>query len=114
MPEICSCIQCGKEFKVKPYKKDTAKFCSKECHGKYKKGKRKGEWVTKICPSCGKEFETLKSKEKKYCSQQCNKDRNENYINYNCDCCGKEIRIKKSNYQKLLDGKQKSITCSYE
>ena len=114
MPEICSCIQCGKEFKVKPYKKDTAKFCSKECHGKYKKGKRKGEWVTKICPSCGKEFETLKSKEKKYCSQQCNKDRNENYINYNCDCCDKEIRIKKSNYQKLLDGKQKSITCSYE
>lgn len=114
MPEICNCIQCGKEFKVKPYKKDTAKFCSKECHGKYKKGKRKGEWVTKICPSCGKEFETLKSKEKKYCSQQCNKDRNENYINYNCGCCGKEMRIKKSNYQKLLDGKQKTITCSYE
>jgi hypothetical protein len=57
MPVECTCIECNKIFKVKPYKKDSAKFCSRECHSNYKKGKKKGEWITKICPSCGSEFE---------------------------------------------------------
>ena len=114
MPEICTCIQCGKKFKVKLYKKDTAKFCSKECYWENKKGKPKGEWFTKICPSCGKEFITLKSREKKYCSEKCNHERNENYIIYKCDACKKEMRIKKTLYQDLLEDKRKSITCSRE
>lgn len=114
MPEKCICIECNKEFYVKPYKKDIAKFCSKECYAKFKKGKPKGEWFTKICPSCGNEFLTLKSKEKKYCSEKCNHERNENYMIYNCDACGKEMRIKKTLYQELLDGKRKTITCSYK
>lgn len=111
---ICKCMECGKEFKVKPYKKDTAKFCSRECVNKHKQGQKKGEWIIKICPSCGKEFESLKSRNKKYCSEKCLHERNDNYMLYNCDCCGEEIRIKKSFYQRLLDGKQKSITCSYK
>lgn len=114
MPELCTCIECGKEFTVKPYKKNVAKFCSYECMGKYKKGIKRGEWIVKICPSCGKEFETLKSKQKKYCSDQCLHDKNELYMMYNCDCCGKEFKIKKSYYQRKLDGKQKTITCSKE
>lgn len=114
MPVECNCIQCGKIFEVKPYKKDTAMFCSRKCQCEYKKGKPKGEWITKISPSCGKEFITLKSKNKKYCSQKCNHERNEKYTIYNCDICGKEMRIKKSLYQELLDGKRKTITCSYE
>ena len=113
MPVTCKCIVCGKDFDVKSSKKDTAKFCSNECKYEYMKNKR-GEWITKICPSCGKSFETLKSKNKKYCSDKCNKERNEKYMIYNCDGCGKEMRIKKSLYQDLLDGKRKSITCSYE
>lgn len=59
MPEKCICVECGKEFLVKPYMKDKAKFCSCECMRKHKTGRRKAEWITKICPSCGKEFETL-------------------------------------------------------
>lgn len=114
MPIECKCIQCEKPFMVKPYKKDTAKFCSYECHWEYKKGKPKGEWITKICPSCGTEFTSLKSRNKKYCSEKCNHERNENYMMYNCDACGKEMRIKKVLYQELLDGKRKSITCSYK
>lgn len=113
MPVVCTCIECGKEFKVRPYLKDTAKFCSIECKNNHMKQKR-GEWITKICPSCGKSFETLKSKNKKYCSQKCNKERNEKYMVYNCDCCGKEMRIKKTLYQELLDGEREYITCSYE
>lgn len=29
------CIQCGKKFLVKNYRKDTAKFCSQSCNSKY-------------------------------------------------------------------------------
>lgn len=114
MLEICNCIQCGKEFKVKSYKKDSAKFCSQECYWEYQKGKTKGKWISKTCPSCGCKFITLKSKERKYCSEKCNSERNEKYMMYNCDSCGKEMRIKKILYQDLLDGKRKSITCSKE
>ena len=73
-----------------------------------------GERIVKVCPSCGKEFETLKSRNKKYCSQRCNEERNEKYMNYYCDCCGKEMRIKKLIYQEKLDGKRKNIYCSRE
>jgi hypothetical protein len=31
-----SCKYCGKEFRVRNYRKDTAKFCSYECTGKYR------------------------------------------------------------------------------
>lgn len=75
---------------------------------------RPGIWIVKTCPSCGQEFTVLKSKQTKYCSQKCNQERNEKYMNYNCDSCGKEIRIKKDRYQNLLDGKVKHITCSKE
>lgn len=112
MPVTCNCIQCGKEFKVSPYKKDTAKFCSRDCHWEYKKGKPKGKWITKVCPSCGNEFSVCVTKDKKYCSQKCNQERNEKYMLYNCDSCGREMRIKKELYQDLLDNKRKSITCS--
>lgn len=116
MPDknICKCLACGKEFKVKPYRTNLAKYCSNECMYKAKKEKRKGEWIEKTCPSCGNKFETLKSKPKKYCSEKCFHERNELYMNYNCDCCGKQIRIKKSYYKRKLDGKQKTITCSKE
>lgn len=114
MPEKCICIECGKEFKVKPYKVNSAKFCSYECMGKYNTGIHRGEWITKICPSCGLEFETLKSKQKKYCSEQCYHERKELYMMYNCDYCHKEFKIKKSYYQRKLDGRQKSLTCSKE
>ena len=46
---------------------------------------RKAQLVSKICPSCGKEFESLKSKRQKYCSEKCKEEQNEKYIMYNCD-----------------------------
>lgn len=114
MPEKCICIECGKQFTVKPYKKNIAKFCSNECRNKNKRGQRTGEWIIKTCPSCGKEFESLKSRNKKYCSDKCLHDKNELYMICTCDYCHKEFRVKKSYYRKLLDGRQKTITCSKE
>lgn len=34
------CQQCGKEFKVKKYRQETAKFCSRNCLGKSKVGNK--------------------------------------------------------------------------
>lgn len=73
---------------------------------------KKSQLVNKICPSCGKEFESLKSKRQKYCSEKCKEEQNEKYIMYNCDYCGKEIRIKKQLLQDKENGKQKHIYCS--
>lgn len=112
MPEKCNCINCKKEFEVESYKKETDKICSSECLSDNKEANHRGEWIEKICPSCGNKFISLKSRNKKYCSDKCNKERNEKYMMYNCDICGKEMRIKKDIYQNLLDGKRKSITCS--
>ena len=33
---------------------------------------------------------------------------------YHCDVCGKEMDITKNRYQKILDGEQKTLTCSTE
>lgn len=114
MPEKYKCIECGKEFSTESHTEDETKFCSQECMDEYKKSNRRGEWVTKICPSCGKEFESLKSRNKKYCSEKCFNDKNDLYMQYNCDCCGKEIRMRKSDYQKKIKRNQKSISCSKE
>lgn len=70
--------------------------------------------ITKVCPSCNKLFESLSSKNKKYCSVKCNSERNEKYMNYQCDYCEKDVKIKKTIYQEKLDGKRKHIYCSKE
>lgn len=72
------------------------------------------KFVTKICPSCNKPFKSLRSQNKKYCSKECNSERNETYMIYQCDYCNKDVRIKKALYQEKLDGKRKHIYCSKE
>jgi predicted nucleic acid-binding Zn ribbon protein len=114
MSKILICQECGKEYRVKDHQSETSHFCSRECQYKYMSKQKRGEWIVKICPSCGKSFESLASKNKKYCSQKCNEERNEKYITYLCDCCGKAMRIKKNIYQEKIDGKRKGIYCSRE
>lgn len=113
MPVNKICEICGKEFWVKPYKKDTAKYCSRKCLGESKKKKNDNKWIKKICPSCGKEFETLKSKEKKYCSQECNTQRLENKppLCY-CDNCNGEFIPNMQSWHKYINKEQKTLTCS--
>lgn len=37
MPKVkCICQVCGKEFEVKPYRANTAKFCNYDCYWVYK------------------------------------------------------------------------------
>lgn len=71
------CKQCGKKFKVRSCRKDTAKFCSRECSGKFNsKGKDNPHWkgkVTKVCEQCGKKFKVLQYRKDtaRFCSKKC-------------------------------------------
>lgn len=58
---IYTCLDCGKEL---PTEKRKNKYCSKEC-------RRANWWLPKRCPICFGEFETRRSRIKKYCSLQC-------------------------------------------
>ena len=49
----------------------------------------RGEKFTKICPQCGKEFECMKSNERKYCSRECFNKSKETGMDIKCDNCGK-------------------------
>lgn len=62
-----TCIQCGAELP-----KNKTKYCSIRC-GKINRGEifDHGE-LTKICPICGREFKTFKSR-KITCSEECSK-----------------------------------------
>lgn len=76
------CQICGKKFKVKPSRKDTVKFCSKECKHKWMSknfsGKDNPYYSSKIkieCEECGKKvlkmpYEVEQAKHH-FCSMKC-------------------------------------------
>ena len=67
------CSHCSKTFKTV---KDSKKFCSVKCEFKYKKEKKKREFIPKIliCDCCGNTFKTEYGKNNiKYCSDKCRK-----------------------------------------
>ena len=63
------CIQCGKELP-----KFKTKYCSHRCELIYKGAIQDHGELKKICPVCGKEFETWKSYQVT-CSKECSKKR---------------------------------------
>lgn len=91
------CKQCGKEFEVEPYRKDSASFCSKECQGKWMSENMKG----KNHPFHGKHH-TKEAKEKIRNSeyhQNLEGSNNPNWrekITKKCEVCGKEFEVKES------------------
>lgn len=81
------CLYCNSEFNIKPYRKDTAKCCSRKCLWHITKSQREpkrlakitGEkahnnsGMTKICKLCEKEFHISPSRKiiKHYCGMKC-------------------------------------------
>lgn len=65
------CRVCETPFKVKPYRKDSAKYCSQKC----KKIDMLVDKIKCICKGCGKEFEVYPSAynrgEGVFCSPEC-------------------------------------------
>lgn len=69
MPIKKTCIVCGKDFYVKPYRAEISKHCSKPCA--YISLNRQ---IEKKCASCGKSFmvpNNIHRKGAKYCSLDC-------------------------------------------
>lgn len=106
----CTCLVCGKEFHVDPYKikQGYGIFCSHKCHGVYESETSKGEnnpnWqggisFGKYCPKFNDEFkEYIRDKFGRVCFQ-CGKTEEENgrrlsvhHVNYdkNCGCAETE------------------------
>jgi len=69
MPVQLSCKFCGCSFSVKPYRADSAKYCSRECSDRAKECKG----VEKECVTCGEGFSVKPSRGDcaKYCSRDC-------------------------------------------
>lgn len=89
--ETKSCVVCGKEFHVGAV--DAIKqTCSKECQHKLTASKRRDR-LTRICKTCGNEFELKKSEVKNgggsYCSKECQANRNHRLTERECVHCGK-------------------------
>lgn len=64
------CEQCGEQFKIKPYRKDTAQFCSKRCQNTfYQENHRE----TLVCNECEKEYDVRASiaENSQFCSREC-------------------------------------------
>ncbi len=92
------CLNCGKEFHVKPARADKAKFCSLKCYGEWKSKYHTGEnspnykgKIKKVCPVCGREFYVYpyQAKTAKFCSKECRSRR----IIKKCLNCGKEFEV---------------------
>lgn len=104
------CVVCGKTFSVKGKRKETAKYCSRECASIGQSQK-----VALKCDFCGKEILVKRSKaeahEHHFCSLAClgkwNGKQREKRVVKTCVICGKEYSVKEGE-------SSNSVTCSNE
>lgn len=103
MPNIV-CLTCQKTFYVRPYRKESAKYCSRKCQFA---NTRK----TKRCQYCKKEFSIPKSiyNNTKYCSKKCQTKANGRW--QKCVICQKKFWVQKKNWK---TAKYCSNKCKYE
>jgi hypothetical protein len=93
-----TCQVCGKEFSViqaVAKKKDSAKYCSKECRDAARR-----DYVTIVCEGCGKQvfiprFEVNRGRGK-FCSRECWEKRIDAKVTLACANCGREFETWKS------------------
>lgn len=70
------CKYCGKTFSVSKYRKDTAKYCSRDCKDKSLIGKEppnKSVWPILICEYCNERYSVPpnQAKRSRFCSRLC-------------------------------------------
>lgn len=71
-----NCKVCNKHFTVRPYRKESAKYCSKKCYDI-----RNGEPIKYNCLWCSKEFIYPPNRPRRCCSHSCaNKYRNKDIL----------------------------------
>lgn len=61
-----NCLNCNHEYFIEKYRLNISHYCSKKCQYEH-------HTITKICPTCNKEFKVSKYLERRiYCSKSCN------------------------------------------
>lgn len=65
------CKECGEEFYVYNYEKDTRKYCSRTCASRNYNRTRTIDRGTRKCEYCGEEFKVTANKNVRYCSKKC-------------------------------------------
>lgn len=100
------CPNCGRTFKVEPYKKQ--KFCSIKCGAEFHKGIT---YEKRVCLNCGEVFEVEPWKKQKFCSRQCAVTfrRGKTYEERVCLRCGKTFKAEPWKKQKFC-----SVECGIE
>ncbi|UOF90786.1 Tn7 transposase TnsA N-terminal domain-containing protein [Fodinisporobacter ferrooxydans] len=111
-----TCINCGKQYEVKPHKKDS-KYCSRPCYWEDKKRKLQGSPFPKPtgridinCHQCGKSFSKTLNSTRLYCSRKCSDAAKVVMEERTCPICKKkfESRVQSKHQRK------KELCCSQE
>lgn len=94
------CVICGRDFIPSSPNRQT---CSLECRGKLMSEKAKAvakqrpfQFLTKICPICGKQFKTPLNRKHTYCSPECASKRAPLMVWVKCAVCGKDFLTPKN------------------
>ena len=88
------CLCCKKKFKVYKYRKNTAKYCSRQCAGSAKCGIKKDSIRQSVdCAFCGKTIQKwpCEIKDKNYCSRKCHGLSKQTGKHIECSYCKKLI-----------------------
>lgn len=82
------CLTCGNVFNVSENRRNSAKFCSRECKHTFSRTNKK-------CLFCGKPFKTPNHLNRKYCSHKCATKDKRNRIFKICGICGKRYEVQR-------------------
>lgn len=96
------CRRCGRPFHVPPVRRNTAHFCSRECHYA---SRTRARILTKSCPQCGKEFHTYPSQDCRWCSYACTWKSQERKETRACAYCEQPFVVKRAATDKCCSWK---------
>lgn len=99
-----TCLTCGKSFKVQFHRRESAKYCCKDCYNKANAP------IEMTCLRCGKQFMTIPSLIKKGKGKWCSRECFITVKEYTCDYCGREFKRRPTN----ISPTSKHIFCSRE
>lgn len=98
------CGQCNGEYTARqPYQK----WCSAHCKALARQSvinkghvPREDRHVVNTCKTCGKQWESTRSRAREYCSKQCQFESMRSKQTFVCRGCGKEFKPKSNEYNK--------------
>ena len=116
MPVELECEYCSASFEVKPYREDSARFCSDECHYAWQSGRpvpAARNRVERTCAHCSDSFEVRRSRAEngrgRFCSIECRRPAGR--VELTCANCSASFEVVASRAE---SAKYCSQECMYE